>query len=55
MRKKKAGKDSESFKPTTGEKWLDPDDAPRVTDDMLDRAEIHVDGKLVQLASKTFK
>ena len=28
--------------------WIDPDDAPELTDDMLDRAEIRIDGKIVQ-------
>jgi hypothetical protein len=28
--------------------WKDPDDAPELTNDMLDRAEIIVDGRIVQ-------
>jgi uncharacterized protein (DUF4415 family) len=29
--------------------WVDPDDAPELTDEMLDRAEIRVGGKIVQV------
>jgi len=28
--------------------WVDPDDAPEITDEMLDRAEIVVGGKVIQ-------
>ena len=28
--------------------WIDPDDAPELTDEMLDRAEIRIGGKIVQ-------
>jgi uncharacterized protein (DUF4415 family) len=28
--------------------WVDPDDAPELTDEMLDRAEIRVGGRIVQ-------
>ncbi len=28
--------------------WIDPDDAPDLTDEMLDRAEIRIGGKIVQ-------
>ena len=28
--------------------WIDPDEAPELTDEMLDRAEIVIDGRIVQ-------
>lgn len=28
--------------------WIDPDDAPELTDEMLDRAEIRIGGRIVQ-------
>jgi uncharacterized protein (DUF4415 family) len=33
--------------------WRDPDDAPELTDDILDRAEIAIGGKVVRPASGT--
>jgi hypothetical protein len=36
-------------KPSPRQPWVDPDDAPELTDEMLDRAEIVVDGRVVQL------
>ena len=28
--------------------WVDPDDAPELTDEMLDRAEIRVGGRIIR-------
>jgi uncharacterized protein (DUF4415 family) len=33
--------------------WRDPDDAPELTDDILDRAEIAIGGKVIRPASGT--
>jgi uncharacterized protein (DUF4415 family) len=33
--------------------WVDPDDAPELTDEILDRAEISVGGKVIRPAAGT--
>ena len=37
-------------KDTKGD-WIDPDDAPEWTDEMFDRAQITIDGKIARRAS----
>ena len=38
-------------KPDTDREWVDPDDAPELTDEMLDQAEYSVGGKLIRAAT----
>ena len=40
-------------KENTKRVWHDPDDAPELTDEILDRAEIAVGGKVIRPASGT--
>jgi uncharacterized protein (DUF4415 family) len=35
-------------KSATAAAWIDPDDAPELTEEMLDRADFYVDGKLIK-------
>ncbi|MCP9630708.1 BrnA antitoxin family protein [Rhodopseudomonas palustris] len=42
-KRKSSATDSSKRKP-----WIDPDDAPELTDEMLDRALYRIDGKLVR-------
>ncbi|UYO42872.1 BrnA antitoxin family protein [Rhodopseudomonas palustris] len=42
-KRKSSASDSSRRKP-----WIDPDDAPELTDEMLDRAEYRIDGKVVR-------
>lgn len=39
---------SKAGRKPTASRWVDPDDAPEITDAMLDRAEIVKGGKVVQ-------
>lgn len=48
MRKKNAKSAAASAPKTRAAEWIDPDDAPEITDDMLDRATIVKDGKVIQ-------
>jgi uncharacterized protein (DUF4415 family) len=48
MPKKSAHSSSASKASATRKHWIDPDDAPELTDEMLDRAEIVIGGRIVQ-------
>jgi uncharacterized protein (DUF4415 family) len=49
MRRKKAGSAASSPAPSKARKpWVDPDDAPEITDDMLAGAELRVGDKVVR-------
>ena len=48
MPKKSANSSGASQGSAIRKPWVDPDDAPELTDEMLDRAEIRVGGKIVQ-------
>ncbi len=48
MPRKNASSLSASTVSATLKPWIDPDDAPELTDEMLDRAEIRIGGKIVQ-------
>ena len=48
MPKKSASSLSASAVSAGRKPWVDPDDAPELTDEMLDRAEIRVAGRIVQ-------
>ncbi len=49
MSRKSASSLSASTSRATARKpWIDPDDAPELTDEILDRAEIRVGGRVVQ-------
>jgi uncharacterized protein (DUF4415 family) len=48
MRKKNVKSASASASKGRKPEWTDPDDAPEVTDDMLDRATIVKGGKVIQ-------
>lgn len=39
----------------TKDTWIDPDDAPELTDELLERAEIAVGGKVIRKATGTVK
>jgi hypothetical protein len=38
-------------KPDSAREWVDPDDAPELTDEMLDHAEFSVRGKVIRAAT----
>lgn len=38
-------------KPSTGTDWIDPDDAPELTEEMLDIAQFSMGGKVVRPAT----
>lgn len=38
-------------KPNTGRDWVDPDDAPELTDEMLDHAQFSIGGKVIRPAT----
>lgn len=38
-------------KPDTDREWVDPDDAPELTEEMLDYAELSVAGKVIRPAT----
>jgi hypothetical protein len=38
-------------KPDTGSDWHDPDDAPELTEEMLDHAEFSIGGKVIRPAT----
>ncbi|MEA2882309.1 MAG: hypothetical protein QOH32_1565 [Bradyrhizobium sp.] len=44
LKKQKSSGDSSSRKP-----WVDPDDGPELTDEMLDRAVLRRGGKIIRL------
>ena len=48
MPRKSASSANASMTLAKPEVWVDPDDAPELTDEMLDRAEIRIGGKVVQ-------
>ena len=48
MRKKNAKSASASASKGRRAEWTDPDDAPEITDEMLDRATIVKGGKVIQ-------
>jgi uncharacterized protein (DUF4415 family) len=48
MRKKNAKSAAASAPKTRAAEWIDLDDAPEITDDMLDRATIVKSGKVIQ-------
>lgn len=48
MPRKSASSSNASVSAESHDAWVDPDDAPELTDEMLDRAEIRVGGKIVQ-------
>ncbi len=48
MPKKNANFSGGSKASASRKPWVDPDDAPELTDEMLDRAEIVIDGRVVQ-------
>lgn len=48
MPRKSSSFSSASAARATPELWIDPDDAPELTEQMLDRAEIRVGGRIVQ-------
>jgi uncharacterized protein (DUF4415 family) len=48
MRKKNAKSASASVSRGRSAEWTDPDDAPEITEDMLDRASIVKGGKVIQ-------
>lgn len=48
MARKSASFLNASIPQATRKQWIDPDDAPEITDEMLDRAEIRVGGRIVQ-------
>ncbi|MDB5652403.1 MAG: hypothetical protein JWQ94_16 [Tardiphaga sp.] len=48
MPKKSASSSSASKASAARDSWVDPDEAPELTDEMLDRAEIRIDGRVVQ-------
>lgn len=48
MQRKSAKSRAGSAKAGRRSAWRDPDDAPEITDDMLDRAEIVKGGKVIQ-------
>jgi uncharacterized protein (DUF4415 family) len=48
MRKKNAKSASASASKGRRAEWTDPDDAPEITDEMLDRATIMKGGKVIQ-------
>lgn len=48
MQRKSARSRAGSAKAVRRSAWRDPDDAPEITDDMLDRAEIVKGGKVIQ-------
>ena len=48
MPKKSASSLDDSAVSAALKPWVDPDDAPELTEEMLDRAEIRVGGRIVQ-------
>ena len=40
-------------KKNTKETWVDPDDAPELTDELLERAEFAIGGKVIRKATGT--
>ena len=48
MPKKSASSSSVSRVSAAREPWIDPDDAPELTDEMLDGAEIRIGGEILQ-------
>lgn len=48
MPKKNAGFAAASHKQRAKVSWIDPDDAPEITDEMLDRADIHHGGRILR-------
>jgi uncharacterized protein (DUF4415 family) len=50
MQRKKAGSGASSpVRSRAGRKpWVDPDDAPEITDEMLDRAELRIGDKVIR-------
>ncbi len=48
MRKKNAKSASASASKGRRHEWTDPDDAPEITDEMLDRATVVKGGKVIQ-------
>jgi hypothetical protein len=38
-------------KPDTDREWVDPDDAPELTDEMFDYAEFSIGGKVIRPAT----
>jgi uncharacterized protein (DUF4415 family) len=48
MARKSASSLNASIPQARGKPSIDPDDAPEITDEMLDRAEIRVGGRIVQ-------
>ncbi len=48
MKKKNAKSETASASKGRRPKWTDPDDAPEITDDMLDRATVVKGGKVIQ-------
>jgi len=43
----------DASKPDTESTWVDPDDAPELTDEMMEIAEIAVGGKVIRPATGT--